>query len=76
MKDLSSLEEVDQKLSSMGVQHNRSSGMLNSAEVPDELLKSIEAKKPDDVFLLDRAKTVCSFKSKVRKPTPWRAMLQ
>jgi EpsD family peptidyl-prolyl cis-trans isomerase len=70
MKDLNSLEEVDQKLSSMGVQHNRSSGMLNSAEIPDELLKSIEAKKPDDVFFARSGQNGVFFQIKGEEPHP------
>jgi EpsD family peptidyl-prolyl cis-trans isomerase len=44
-KDLNSLEEVDQKLTGLGVPHNRSSGTLNSAELPGELLNLVQTKK-------------------------------
>jgi EpsD family peptidyl-prolyl cis-trans isomerase len=51
-KDLNSLDEVDQKLTSMGVPHNRSTGTLNTSEIPDELMNNMRAKKPDDVFFV------------------------
>jgi len=50
MKSLGSLDEVDQKLTGMGIPHGRSTGVLNSAEIPDDLLKSIRARKPNDIF--------------------------
>lgn len=51
-KSANSLEEVDQKLTSMGVPHGRSTGTLNSSEMPDELVRSMGEKKPDDVFFV------------------------
>jgi EpsD family peptidyl-prolyl cis-trans isomerase len=51
-KDANSLEDVDQKLTAMGVPHGRSTGTLNSSEIPDELISSMRAKKPDDVFFV------------------------
>ncbi|SHM85420.1 SurA N-terminal domain-containing protein [Bradyrhizobium lablabi] len=51
-KDANSLEEVDQKLTALGIPHGRSTGTLNSSEIPDELMSSMRAKKPDDVFFV------------------------
>lgn len=51
-KSANSLEEVDQKLTAMGVPHGRSTGTLNSSEMPEELVSSMRAKKPDDVFFV------------------------
>jgi EpsD family peptidyl-prolyl cis-trans isomerase len=51
-KDANSLEDVDQKLTAMGIPHGRSMGTLNSSEIPDELISSMRAKKPDDVFFV------------------------
>jgi EpsD family peptidyl-prolyl cis-trans isomerase len=51
-RDLTGLGEVDQKLTSMGISHGRSSGTLNSAEMPDELLRLIDSKKPEDIFFV------------------------
>src|SRR5258705_4621055 len=51
-KNANSLEDVDQKLTAMGVSHNRSMGTINSAEIPDDLMNSMRAKKADDVFFV------------------------
>jgi EpsD family peptidyl-prolyl cis-trans isomerase len=69
-KDLNSLDEVDQKLTAMGIPHGRSAGVLNSAEIPDELLKSIQAKKPDDVFFARAGQNGVFFQVKRREPHP------
>lgn len=51
-KDAKSLDDVDQKLTSMSVPHTRSTGSFSSAEIPEELFKLMETKKADDVFFL------------------------
>lgn len=51
-KDASSLDEVDQKLTTMGVPHNRSMATLNTSDIPDDLMNSMRLKKPDDVFFV------------------------
>lgn len=51
-KSLKTLDEVDQKLNSMGVPHNRSMGGLNTAELPRQLFDLIQAKKSDDIFFI------------------------
>ena len=47
-----SLDEVDQTLTAKSVPHNRSAGTLNSAEVPESLLRQLQAPNPTDVFFL------------------------
>ena len=69
-KDLSSLDEVDQKLTAMGIPHGRSAGVLNSAEIPDELLKTIQNKKPDDVFFARAGQNGVFFQVRSREPHP------
>jgi EpsD family peptidyl-prolyl cis-trans isomerase len=51
-KDMKTLDEVDQKLTAMGVQHGRSSGAINSGDLPQELLDKIAAKQADDIFFI------------------------
>jgi len=51
-KDAKSLDEVDQKLTIMGVPHNRSTGTLNSGEIPEDFYNLIQAKKADNVFFI------------------------
>jgi EpsD family peptidyl-prolyl cis-trans isomerase len=51
-KDANSLEEVDQKLTTMGVIHNRSVGVFNSGEMSDDLVNAVQARKADNVFFV------------------------
>jgi EpsD family peptidyl-prolyl cis-trans isomerase len=51
-RDMKSLDEIDQKLTAMNVPHNRSTGSLSSADVPQDLLTKMQARKPDDVFFI------------------------
>jgi EpsD family peptidyl-prolyl cis-trans isomerase len=51
-KDAKSLDEVDQKLTIMGTSHNRSTGTLNSGEIPEDFYNLIQAKKADNVFFI------------------------
>ena len=51
-RDLKSIDEVDQKLTAMNVPHSRSTGSLNSAELPESLFNQMRMKKPDDVFFV------------------------
>jgi len=69
-KNLNSLDEVDNELTTMGIPHGRSTGALNSAEIPDELLRSIDAKKPDDVFFARAGQSGVFFQIKSREPHP------
>ena len=51
-RDAKSLDEVDQKLTALGVPHGRSTGSINSAELPENLFSQMQERKPDDVFFL------------------------
>jgi EpsD family peptidyl-prolyl cis-trans isomerase len=51
-KEMKTLDEVDQKLTGMGVQHGRSAGAINSGELPQDLLNVIMAKQADDIFFI------------------------
>jgi EpsD family peptidyl-prolyl cis-trans isomerase len=52
IKDLKTLDEVDQKLTSLGVAHNRSMGALSSGDVSPDFFNLIVAKQADNVFFL------------------------
>ena len=51
-RDAKSLDEIDQKLTAMNIQHSRSMGTLNSADLPESLFNQMQLKRPDDVFFL------------------------
>jgi EpsD family peptidyl-prolyl cis-trans isomerase len=52
MRDAKSLDEIDQKLTEMNIPHNRSTGSINSAELPENLFNQMQSKKPGDVFFV------------------------
>jgi len=51
-KEMKTLDEVDQKLTGMGVQHSRSAGAISSGDLPQDLLNMILAKQADDIFFI------------------------
>ena len=51
-KEMKTLDEVDQKLTGMGVQHGRSAGTIGSGDLPQDLLNLVTARKPDDIFFI------------------------
>ena len=53
VRDMKSLDEVEQKLTAMGIAHVRASGTLNSADVSPEFFSLIREKRAaDNVFFL------------------------
>ena len=51
-KEMKTLDEVDQKLTGMGVQHGRAAGAISSGDLPQDLLNMILAKQADDIFFI------------------------
>jgi len=51
-KEMKTLDEVEQKLTGMGVQHGRSAGAISSGDLPQDLLNVIMAKQADDIFFI------------------------
>lgn len=51
-REAKSLDEVDQKLTSQNVPHSRTTGTLNSGEIPDALLRQMQSRKSTDVFFV------------------------
>jgi EpsD family peptidyl-prolyl cis-trans isomerase len=69
-KDSKSLDEVDQKLSSMNVAHGRSMGGLNTADIPEQLFNLIQAKKADNIFFLRAGDNGVFFRVTGEEPRP------
>jgi EpsD family peptidyl-prolyl cis-trans isomerase len=63
-KDMKSLDEVDQKLTTMGIAHGRSTGTLNSADVSPDFFNLIQAKQADDIFFIRSGSNGIFFKVK------------
>jgi EpsD family peptidyl-prolyl cis-trans isomerase len=59
-KDFKSLDEVAAKLNAMDVKFSRGSATLDSATMPPEMLKVLDARKPDDIYFI-RSKGGASF---------------
>jgi EpsD family peptidyl-prolyl cis-trans isomerase len=52
MKDLGSVEKVEQRLTEQGIAHSRTAASLSTSEIPDELFRSIEEKKLGDLIFI------------------------
>jgi EpsD family peptidyl-prolyl cis-trans isomerase len=52
VRDMKSLDEVDQKLTALGIAHARSLGALSSGDVSPDFFSLIKEKRTDNVFFL------------------------
>ena len=59
-KDFKSLDQVEAKLNELNIKFSRGPATLDSATIPAEMLKALEARKPDDIFFI-RSRTSASF---------------
>jgi EpsD family peptidyl-prolyl cis-trans isomerase len=71
-KNLKSLEEIEQKLKEQGVLFNRSMGVINSGDIPEQFFNTLTKQKPDDVFFVPTGNIGVFFKVKGQeiKPLP------
>ena len=51
-KDAKSLDQVEAQLNKLNIKFNRGTATLDSATLPPEMLKALDARKPDDVFFI------------------------
>jgi EpsD family peptidyl-prolyl cis-trans isomerase len=70
MRDAKSLDEIDQKLTAMNIQHGRSIGSLNSADLPENLFNQMQLKKPGDVFFVRAGSNGIFIVVKSEEPQP------
>ena len=59
-KDFKSLDQVEAKLNELNIKFSRGTGALDTATLPPEIEKAIEARKQDDIFFI-RSRTNASF---------------
>jgi EpsD family peptidyl-prolyl cis-trans isomerase len=59
-KDFKSLEQVEAKLNEMGIKFSRGGATLDSATMPAEMLKVLDARKADDIYFI-RSRGSASF---------------
>jgi EpsD family peptidyl-prolyl cis-trans isomerase len=69
-KNTKSLDEVEQKLTEVGMLHNRSMGVISSSDIPEEFFNALKAQKPDDVFFVPAGSTGTFFKVKSQETRP------
>jgi EpsD family peptidyl-prolyl cis-trans isomerase len=69
-KDDKSLDQVVAKLNEMNIKFSRGTATLDSATMPAEMLKALEAKKPDDVFFIRSRGNASYFKVTSVDPKP------
>ena len=61
-KDFKSLDQVEAKLNEMNLKFSRGSATLDSATMPGEMLKVLDARKPDDIYFIRSRGTASFFK--------------
>ena len=59
-KDFKTLDQVEAKLNELGIKFSRGPAALDGATMPAEMLKPLEARKPDDIFFI-RSRNSASF---------------
>jgi len=69
-KDMNSLDQVDQKLTAMGIAHNRSDGALSSGDISPDFFKLILTKQADNVFFIRSDQNGIFFKVKGLESRP------
>ena len=69
-KDDKTLDQVEGKLNDMKIKFSRGTATLDSATMPPEMLRALDAKKPDDVFFIRSATSASYFKVQSVDPSP------
>jgi EpsD family peptidyl-prolyl cis-trans isomerase len=59
-KNFKTMDQVEAKLKDLGIKYSRGPASLDGAALPAEMLKPLEARKPDDIFFI-RSRTNASF---------------
>jgi EpsD family peptidyl-prolyl cis-trans isomerase len=59
-KDFKALDQVEAKLNEMNIKFSRGTATLDSATMPAEMLKVLDARKPDDIYFI-RSRGSASF---------------
>jgi EpsD family peptidyl-prolyl cis-trans isomerase len=69
-KDAKSLDQVEAQLNQMNIKFSRGNATLDSATIPPEMLKALDARKPDDVFFIRSRGSGSYFKVTSVDPKP------
>ena len=69
-KDFKSLDQVEAKLNEMNVKFSHGTATLDSATMPAEMLKVLDARKPDDIYFIRSRGSASYFKVTSVDPKP------
>ncbi len=69
-KDAKSLDQVAAQLNQLNIKFSRGNATLDSATLPPEMLKALDARKPDDVFFIRARGSGSYFKVTSVDPKP------
>jgi EpsD family peptidyl-prolyl cis-trans isomerase len=69
-KEMKTLDEVDQKLTAMGIAHGRSSGAVSTGDLPPELMKPVSARSSDEIFFTRSGSNGLFFEIKGQESRP------
>jgi EpsD family peptidyl-prolyl cis-trans isomerase len=69
-KDFKSLDQVEAKLNEMNVKFSRGTATLDSATMPAEMLKVLDARKADDIYFVRSRGSASFFKVSSVDPKP------
>jgi EpsD family peptidyl-prolyl cis-trans isomerase len=69
-KDAKALDQVEAQLKQMNIKFSRGTATLDSATIPPEMLKALDARKPDDVFFIRSRGSGSYFKVTSVDPKP------
>src|SRR3984957_1964967 len=69
-KDFKSLDQVEAKLNEMNVKFSRGTATLDSATMPAEMLKVLDARKADDIYFIRSRGSASFFKVTSVDPKP------
>ena len=61
-RDFKTMDQVEVKLNDLGIKYSRGPAALDSATLPPEMLKPLEARKADDIFFVRSRTSVSYFK--------------
>ena len=69
-KDFKSLDQVEAKLNEMSIKFSRGTATLDSATMPAEMLKVLDARKADDIYFMRSRGSASFFKVTSVDPKP------
>ena len=69
-KDFKSLDQVEAKLNEMNIKFSRGTATLDSATMPPEMLKVLDARKADDIYFIRSRGSASFFKVTSVDPKP------